>query len=115
MNVTLKALTKVDGQWRKSGETVKLSDAEAKRLISLGAAITANGAEVAPAQEDVDAMRAELVRLQEFERQQLAAVLEAKAKAEQEEAEGKAVEETTAKGKGKAGAKGDTDGLANDK
>ncbi|MGI2294172.1 hypothetical protein [Paenibacillus sp. GXUN7292] len=101
MNVTLKALTKVDGQWRKSGEIIKLSDAEAKRLISMGAAITANGTAAVTEQDDVEAMRAELARLQEFERQQLAASAEAKAKAEQEEAERKAAEVAAAKAKAK--------------
>jgi len=93
MNVKLKAMTKVDGFWRNPGETVQLSVAEAKRLIDLGAAIVTGDAPEAPVDSDeVAAMKAELERLKEFERQQLAAAEEAKALAQKEEAERKAAE-----------------------
>ena len=93
MNVKLKALTKVNGFWRDPGETVTLDDAEAKRLISLGAATATGDAPEAPVDSDeVAAMKAELERLKEIERQQLAAAEEAKALAQKEEAERKAAE-----------------------
>lgn len=109
MNVKLKALTKVNGFWRDLGETVTLSEKEAKRLIELNAAVATGDAPEAPVDSDeVTAMRAELERLQEFERQQLAA---AQAKAEQEEAERLALESAAAaKGKAKASIKDEADG-----
>lgn len=106
MQVKLKSVVKVSGQWRQPGELVEVSVEEAQRLNKIGAASAADGASVTAEQDDLAAMRAELARLQEFERQQLAA---------QAEAELKAVEETAAKAKGKAAAKGDADGQANGK
>lgn len=93
MNVKLQALTKVNGFWRDPGETVTLDDAEAKRLISLGAATATGDVPDASVESDeVAAMKAELVRLKEFERQQLAAAEAAKALAEKEEADRKAAD-----------------------
>jgi hypothetical protein len=115
LNVKLKAKVKVAGEWKDPGSIVELSNVEARRLLDIGAA-EATGAEskAAPESEDLDAMRAELTRLQEFERQQLAAV-QAQALAEKEEAERKAAEEAAAKAKTKAGAKGEADGQTNGK
>jgi|GEM_PF-3626196 hypothetical protein len=99
MLVKLTGVTKVNGQWRQPGESVELPEAEAKRLIGINAA-KATGAEppaISPANEEIDAMRAELARLQEFERQQIAAAAEAQA--EKQEAERKAAEEVAAKAK----------------
>jgi len=94
MNVTLKALTKVNGFWRDPGDTVQLSDTEAKRLIDMGAAIVASGEAIAPQgdSDEVAAMKAELERLKEVEHQHLAAAEEAKALAQKEEADRKAAE-----------------------
>lgn len=94
LNVKLNALAKVNGFWRDPGETVQLSDAEAKRLIDMGAAVAATGEVVAPQRDsdEVAAMKAELERLKEFERQQLAAAKAAKALAEKEEADRKAAD-----------------------
>lgn len=100
MLVKLNTVVKMNGQWRQPGELVEVSAEEAQRLRKIDAASAADGA-VEPIQEDVDAMRAELARLQEFERQQLAASAEAKAEAEQEEAERKAAESAASKGKAK--------------
>lgn len=114
MFVKLTAKVKVGGQWRQPGESIDLPDDEAHRLIRVGAA-TANGTEAAVATSEtaeLEAMRAKLARLQEFERQQLA---DAQADEEAAEAERKAAEEAVAKGKGKAGVKGDPDGQADGK
>lgn len=94
MNVKLKALTKVNGFWREPGETVQLSVVEAERLINMGAAVAVSGEEIAPQgdSDEVAAMKAELERLKEFERQQLAAEAEANALAQKEEADRKAAE-----------------------
>ncbi|WP_219930305.1 DUF7210 family protein, partial [Paenibacillus agaridevorans] len=89
MLVKLTAVVKANGQWRKPGESVELPEAEARRLIGVNAA-KATGAEPQAAQsmsEEFEALRAELARLQEFERQQLAAEADAKALAEKEEAD----------------------------
>lgn len=118
MHVKLTALTKVDGQWRQPGETVKLPDTEARRLIGMKAAEVAGAVSPAssPVNTELESMRAELARLQEFERQQLAAAeTEAKALAEKEETERKATEAAAAKGKGKAATKDDADGQADSK
>lgn len=93
MNVKLKALTKVNGFWRDPGETVTLPEKEAKRLIELNAAVATGDAPEAPVDSDeVAAMKAELERLKEFERQQLAAAEEAKTLSQKEEADRKAAE-----------------------
>ena len=102
MLVKLTANVKANGQWHEPGESIDLPDDEAHRLIRIGAA-TANGAEIAvavPENTELEAMRAELIRLQEFERHQLAtakaaeeaAEAERKAQAEREEVERKAAE-----------------------
>lgn len=116
MNVKLKAKVKVDGDWKGSGDVVELPDKEAHRLIEIGAAESIGNIPTAAqaSEAELDALRAEIARLQEFERQQLAAAAEAEAKAriQKEEAERKAVDDAAAKGKEKAGAKGDADGQA---
>lgn len=106
MLVKLIGMVKVGGTWRQPGEVVELPVAEAKRLIALGAA-DATGEAPAEPSADQEALLAELARLREFERQQLAAA--------KEEAGRKAAEEAAAKAKGKAGAKGDADGQASGK
>jgi hypothetical protein len=117
MLVKLTAVVKANGQWRKPGESVELPETEARRLIGIEAA-KATGAEppvVPPVNAEVEAMRAELARLQEFERQQLAADAAAKAQAEKEESDRKSAETAVEKGKGKTAAKGDADGSADGK
>ncbi|MHA6484472.1 hypothetical protein ACX1C1_21480 [Paenibacillus sp. strain BS8-2] len=117
MHVKLTALTKVDGQWRQPGETVKLPDTEARRLIRMKAAEAAGAEQLAKptGKDEIEAMRAEITRLQEFERRQLAAEADANAIAEKEEAERKTAEAAAAKGKGKAGTKDDADGQTDGK
>lgn len=114
MLVKLVGIVKAGGNWRKPGEVVELPASEAQRLIALGAAAATGEAPAEPS-ADQEALLAELARLREFERQQLAAAQAAQALAEKEEAERKAAEEAAAKAKTKAGAKGEADGQTNGK
>ncbi|MEK3882421.1 hypothetical protein [Paenibacillus sp. PL2-23] len=117
MFVKLTAVVKVAGQWQKPGQAVELPDVEAQRLISIHAAVASESEppDVPPINAEVEAMRAELIRLQEFEQQQLTAEANTKALAEKEEADRKAAEAAAVKGKSKAVVKDDTDGQADGK
>lgn len=121
MNIKLKATVKIAGDWKQAGDIAELPDKEALRLIDMGAAQAIDAPPVAdkPDNSELEAMKAELARLQEFERQQLAAAAkaaaEAEAQADREEADRKAVEEAAAKNKAKASVKDDASGQADGK
>lgn len=112
MRVKVTGVVKYAGKWRRPGDVLDdVPEDIAKQMVVqdtgeiISVAPNAEKANVPPPDE-LDALRRELARLQEFERQTLAAAeaaaeAERKALAAAEEAERNAVEEAAGKGKAK--------------